>query len=114
MQPYPKDSFILMISHSVFFWLKPNVPVDTQGKLLQRAREDLAKIEGVQNLLVGRPLPTDRKVVDSSYQVGLSMSFSSVAELSRYQNDAVHQQFVNEWVKPFVDKTVVYDFEQEN
>lgn len=99
-----------MISHSVFFWLKPEASGEVLQEMIRRAREDLTQIQGIQTLLVGTPIPTDRSVVDTSYHIGLSMSFLSEVELSFYQNHPIHQQFVSKWVKPWVSKIVVYDF----
>lgn len=99
-----------MISHIVIFWLKPDLLEEAQRRIVQAARSELAGIDGVHNLGVGSPIPTDRKVVDTSYHVALSMQFESESHLQSYQTHPVHQKFLKECVQPFVEKIVVYDF----
>lgn len=99
-----------MINHIVVFWLKPDCIEEGRAKLLQAARSELGLIDGVRNLGAGSPIPTDRKVVDTSYQVALTMQFENDAALQAYQSHPVHQKFLKECVQPFVDRILVYDF----
>ena len=99
-----------MINHVVIFWLNPTKIEEGRRKLLERARIELTKIEGVRNLGQGAPIPTDRKVVDTSYHVALTMQFDSESHLQNYQTHPIHQKFLKECVEPFVDRIVVYDF----
>lgn len=100
-----------MVSHNVFFWLKPGRVDGIADELIRRARQDLPKVKGVKCFCAGRPMATDRKVVESSYYVGLSMQFEKKTDLERYQVDPIHQKFVKECIEPYVEKIVVFDFE---
>jgi len=99
-----------MISHVVIFWLKPANLEEGRRKILEDARNELSRIEGVRHLGAGAPIPTDRKVVDTSYQVALTMQFEFESQLQAYQTHPIHQKFLKECVQPFVEKIVVYDF----
>lgn len=100
-----------MLSHNVYFWLKPDAPEGALEELLRRSREELPRIAGVLAFVAGTPVPTDRPVVDSSYDVALSMQFSSRAALEAYQSDPAHQKFVAECIRPHVARILVYDFD---
>ena len=101
-----------MISHNVLFWLKSDKVEEGRGVIIQRAVNDLSKIEGVSHLIAGPPLPTGREVVDTSYDVGVSMQFKTTMELDNYHHDPIHQKFVKDCIEPYVDKVVVFDFSQ--
>ena len=99
-----------MINHVVIFWLKPDKIDEGRRALLASAERDLKGIDGVRTLGWGGPIPTGRKVVDTSYHVALTMQFDSESQLQKYQAHPVHQNFLKECVTPFVEKIVVYDF----
>jgi len=99
-----------MLTHVVLFWLKPDAPADTATRLIGRAQAELTGIPGVRHLNAGAPIPTTRAIVDTSYQVGLSMQFANAEELDAYQIHPVHQRYVKECVQPNTSKVLVYDF----
>lgn len=78
-------------------------------KLMEGAAS-LATIPGVIGYRFGVPIPSERPVVDSTFAVGLSMSFQDQAAAAAYQDHPVHQKFVEQYVKPLVSRVVVYDF----
>jgi len=99
-----------MLNHVVIFWLKPDKIEEGRRAILEEARHALPGIKGVQNLGAGAPIPTERKVVDTSYHVALTMQFDSESQLQKYQTHPIHQKFLKECVEPYVEKVVVYDF----
>ena len=99
-----------MINHIVIFWLKQGSIDEGKRIILERARKELTGIPGVRNLGAGSPMPTERKVVDTSYHAALTMQFDSDADLQKYQVHPIHQKFLKECVEPFVERLVVYDF----
>lgn len=98
-----------MITHVVLFWINKS---DTEGreKLLEGVNKLLAKIPQVQNLDYGSPVPSDRAVVDDSFSVAVSMSFTNQVEADAYQTHPFHIQFVNEYVQPYAKRFVIYDW----
>ena len=99
-----------MLNHIVIFWLKADTIEEGRRKLLESASGQLTKIEGVRNLGSGVPILMDRKVVDTSYHVALTMQFDSESQLQNYQKHPIHQKFLRECVEPYVEKVIIYDF----
>ena len=97
------------IEHVVLIWLKnPGNPSD-RAAVIASANKFRAEIPEVLNLSVGTALPSDRPVVDDSFDVGLVIRFADQAALSRYEKSAIHQQAVKDTLKPVSKKLLVYD-----
>ena len=98
-----------MFTHHVFFWLKEEL-----------SAEDVQNFEtGVKSLLsishlslgdVGKPAPTERPVIDSSYSYSLLLQFSDEAAHDAYQVDPIHEKFV-QTCSPYWSKVLIYDSE---
>ncbi|HEX7260802.1 MAG TPA: Dabb family protein [Luteolibacter sp.] len=87
------------VDHIVLVWLKrPGNAADRQAILT--AANDLRVIPG---------LPSDRPIVDDSFDIGLTMRFDSVKSLRAYESDPRHVKKVNEVLKPRTKKILVYD-----
>src|SRR5688500_12404699 len=78
------------ITHIVLLWLKQPGDAAAIDKIIKTSRE-FTKIPGVVSVRAGRPLPSTRPVVDSTFDVGLSMTFTDAAALNAYE---VHPQHV--------------------
>jgi Stress responsive A/B Barrel Domain len=55
-------------------------------------------------------VPSERAVVDQSYQVGLNLVFADKAAEVAYQIHPLHLEFVDKSFKPNCLKAIVYDF----
>jgi hypothetical protein len=98
-----------MITHVVVFWTdKPHG--ENRDRLLAGTRELLAPIPGVLEFRTGVPMPSPRGVVDDSFAVAISMTFVDQAAADTYQKHPLHVKFVEQCVKPYVKRFVVYDF----
>ncbi|WP_309398075.1 Dabb family protein [Cerasicoccus maritimus] len=97
-----------MITHVVVFWL--DKPYGENRDQLLAAAKELGDIPGCENFRTGAPVPSTRGVVDDSFAVAISMDFADQATADAYQSHPDHLKFVNESVKPFVKRFVVYDF----
>jgi len=98
----------VMIIHSVFFWLKPEL-TDAQRAGFVAAAESLRAIKSVDSLFIGRPAAiVPRPVVDGSYTFGLSITFKDLVAHDAYQIDPAHKAFVAD-NKPLWDKVQIYD-----
>ena len=100
-----------MIAHIVFIWVKPEFAAEASRKIIDDAHVVLAKLPMVRNLIAGKTLPSNRGVVDTTYDAALSMNFASRADLEAYLNHPTHLQYVETAIKPYVERLVVYDFE---
>ena len=71
-----------MFSHIVVFWTKPGVPNATED-LLAGAAKYLQPIPGVRHFHIGRMAPSQRPVVDQTYQVALNVVFADKKRAGR-------------------------------
>ncbi len=97
-----------MITHVVIFWL--DKPYGENRDLVLEAARKLGDIPGCENFRTGGPVPSIRGVVDDSFAVAISIDFADQAAADAYQVHPDHQKFINDAVKPYVKRFVVYDF----
>lgn len=96
------------IEHVVLCWLEePNK--GNRNKVIETSRE-LAAIPGVMDLRVGPALPSEREVVDDSFDVGISMSFRNHEDMENYRNHEEHVRRLKEVLLPLCKNIRVYDF----
>ncbi len=69
-------------------------------------------VPGIQFLDTGVPLPSDRPVVDDSFDIGLTMRFESAAALRAYETNPLHVKKVTEVLRPLSRKLQVYDIQR--
>lgn len=97
-----------MLVHSVFFYLQPGLSPE-QKTQFHRAVETLGDIQSAAAVYVGTPANTpDRPVIDKSYDVGLTVVLESLAAHDAYQDDPIHQKFIEEY-REWWTKVVIYD-----
>jgi hypothetical protein len=99
-----------MFSHIVIFWTDPQNST-AADKLISAANRLLKSIPGVTQLHAGKMSPSQRPVVEQTYQVALNLIFTSKQAEQAYQTHPQHVEFVEQFVKPLVKKVVIYDFE---
>ncbi len=99
------------ITHVVLLWLKTPGDAAAIEKIIKTSRE-FAAIPGVVSVRVGRPLPSTRPVVDSSFDVGLAMQFNDPAALAAYEVHPQHVKAVREVLRPLAAKIQVYDIRE--
>lgn len=97
-----------MLIHSVYFWFKP----DADPALVARFEDGLQKLTAIPDIQAahfGRPEATPKRpVIDDSYAWALIETFSDLAAHDRYQEHALHQQFLKEFSATW-QKVQVYD-----
>lgn len=99
-----------MFSHVVIFWTDPAQP-QAADEVIAGAEKFLKPIPGIQHFHIGKMAGSHRPVVDQTYQVALNTVFANKKAQDDYQVHPLHLEFVDKYVKPFVKKVVVYDFE---
>lgn len=97
------------IEHVVLAWLKKPGNKEDQARIIAAAKSLKADIKEVKALSVGRALPSEREVVDDSFDVALVMRFDSPADLASYEKDPIHVKAVTEILKPLTAKILVHD-----
>jgi hypothetical protein len=101
------------VEHVVLAWLKvPGGTVDRE-RLVAAGKELKAGIPEMQSLAVGKVLPSERAIVDDSFDVAFVMRFKTVADLKTYETHPLHVKVVKEVLKPLTSKIVVHDFVTE-
>lgn len=97
------------IHHVVLCWLKEPGNLDHQSKIIE-ATKTFRDIPGVLDAQAGTTVPSNRAIVDDSFDVGILIIVADEDSLRSYLEHPVHQEAKNEILVPLVDKIVVYDF----
>lgn len=96
------------VEHIVLVWLKNPGNEDDIKKVIGTTNE-LKEINGIISLRVGTAVPSEREIVDDSFDVGIVMTFGSIETMKSYLTDARHVERVNNILGPLSDKIIVYD-----
>lgn len=97
------------VTHVVLVWLKEPENPEVLERFI-RGSKRLAMLPGVLYHRVGPSLPSDREIVDSSFDVGVTITLKDQEALKAYLEHPVHKQTIREVMRPLVRKIMVYDF----
>lgn len=97
------------VQHIVICWLKEPGNEMARAQLIGTSL-GFKDLPGVVDVSAGTPLPSDRKEVDGSFDVALTMTFRDEAALRAYEKHPAHKKAVEDVLKPLVARFVVYDF----
>ena len=100
------------VVHVVLVWLKEPGNLEHRQRIIEISRE-FETIPGVIDVHVGEVVPSDRPIVDDSFDVGLYLTFSSVEAMQTYLANDRHQQALREVFRPLAKRYIVYDFQDE-
>ena len=96
------------IKHIVLCWLHQKNDLSALEKVIETSKE-LEMIPFVDSIAVGTALPSDRAVVDDSFDVGLVMNFKNQQDLAKYLIDEEHVKRVKTVMAPQCGKVLIYD-----
>ena len=96
------------MEHVVLCWLAAPADPGARARVIE-ASEELRAIPQVLSLTVGSALPSEREIVDDSFDVGLVIGFRSEADLAAYLTHPEHVRRVEEVFGPLSERIVVYD-----
>lgn len=96
-----------MFIHSVYFWLKPDLP-DMARKQFIDGLHSLLTIETVDAGHIGSPAETRRAAVDHTYSHALMVMFRDASAHEQYQLDPIHDRFRDE-CSAYWNRVVIYD-----
>jgi hypothetical protein len=99
------------LQHVVLFWLKQPGNAEHRRQIIE-ASESFRKIPSVHAVRVGEPIPSDRGIVDDSYDVGLLVTVDDRQALQAYLDHPIHVAARDDLLPPLVERVVVYDFQQ--
>jgi hypothetical protein len=97
------------VNHVVLCWLKDKGNQEQRRLLIEQSLK-FEDIPGVLEVRAGEVLKSTRPIVDSSYDVAIFLSFSSVEDMQAYIVHPKHEAAVQSIIKPLVKKVLVYDF----
>ena len=97
------------VNHIVLCWLKEPGNIAHRQKIIE-ATKSFHKIPKVLEVRVGEVVPSDRKIVDDSFDIGISISFSNSEDMNAYLNHPLHTKAAEEVLRPLAKRIVVYDF----
>jgi hypothetical protein len=98
------------VEHVVVVWLKSPGNTEHRRRIIDES-EVLRRIPGVIDLRVGEMIPSERSIVDSTFDVALIVSFIDRAALDTYLAHPVHVELVGKTLKPLVERIRVFDFQ---
>ena len=96
------------VNHVVLMWLKDPADHAARQKIID-ASETFRQIPGVLDVRHGRPVPSTRPIVDSSFDIGLVITFKDRASLDAYGPNPIHQKAAQELIQPNTKQIKVYD-----
>lgn len=98
------------VVHVVLVWLKQPGNHEHIQQVVEVSNQ-LKEIPYIQEMRIGKSIPSDRAIVDDSFDVGLYMIFANQEDMQRYLVHPDHKNAVKKVLKPLASKIQVYDFE---
>jgi len=102
------EDFDSNFAHVVYFWFHEPDNIDDRAFFEKELQKFLEQSAYTKTNFVGIPPKAVRDVVDDSYTYNLIVTFESAEAQEKYQNEAVHLQFIEE-SKHLWKKVIVYD-----
>ena len=96
------------LHHVILVWFKNSTP-ELINKITSET-QNLKKIEQVRSIHLGKAVPSARKIVDSSFDLGIVMTFDNETDMNIYLKNKIHLEFVKNFIEGQVRKIVIYDF----
>lgn len=108
-QPTP-ESNAKHINHIVLVWFKAGTSQAEVDSVIRETKKLEQYIPQIQSLSLGKAISSERKIVDDSFDLGISLTFKNQADMKVYLSHPKHIAFVKTYVKPKLAKLLVYDF----
>lgn len=88
--------------HAAFFWLNEDVS-NVERKIFEKELGKLTLDPEILQRRIGKAACTNRDVIDSSYDFGISLCFKDLSSHDKYQAGDAHQEFLkncrNLWMR---------------
>lgn len=97
------------VEHVVLAWLNEPGNAAVKDKMVAATHTFQKEIPGILALSVGDAIPSNRDVVDDSFDLAIVIRFKDKAALDAYEKHPVHVKAVKEVLAPNVSKLKVYD-----
>jgi D-alanyl-D-alanine dipeptidase len=97
------------IEHVVYIWLKRPGNAGDRAALVRATAEMQRNTGLITSFRHGKPVPSDRPVVDDTFDLALFMRFASRRELRAFEKHPAHQQAKKEILQPLARKVLIHD-----
>lgn len=97
------------IEHIVLVWLKDSSKQNKER--VMKASKILFEIKELKAMTMGQPVPSNRTIVDDTFDIGYVMTFDNEKAMNDYLIHPIHVKLVNEVLKPSMKKVLVYDID---
>jgi len=97
------------LHHIVLVWFNDNIS-ETEQKIIRKKSDELRNIAGILSLEWGTAIPSERAIVDDSFDLGIVMTFRDQASMQAYLDHPQHKAFIKQYIKGKTKKLLVYDF----
>jgi hypothetical protein len=99
------------VDHVVLLWMNEPGNDAVKEKMIATSRAFAREIPGIVSVSVGDAVPSDRDVVDDSFDLGIVIRFKDRAALDAYQKHPAHTKAAKEVLAPNASRLKVYDIE---
>lgn len=96
-------------SHVLVVWLKQPGNEKMRQKFVA-ASERMNSLPGIISRHVGFVKKSDRKIVDDSFDIAVTVTLKDKAAYDAYMAHPLHKEIVERDLKPLVKKLIAYDF----
>ena len=100
------------VSHIVIVWLKEPGNQARRNDFVTASRQ-LNDLPGVISRHVGVVMPSDRGIVDDTFDVAITVTLENRQALKAYMEHPRHKKILEETIKPLVNRVVAYDIVSE-
>jgi hypothetical protein len=100
------------VDHIVIVWLKRPGNAEDKAKLVDTSKDLQHALPVIRGMSFGRPLPSERPVVDDTFDLAFTMEFASRGDLDAYRNHPEHIRATKDVLRPLARRVVVYDIER--
>jgi hypothetical protein len=100
------------VTHVVVCYLKTPGDAAARKQLIEASRA-FKSIPGVVSVSAGPVLPTTRPHADSSFDVGIAITFADADAMQAYVKDPIHAKAVKDLLIPLAKDWKSYDFTNE-
>ncbi|HAR64640.1 MAG TPA: hypothetical protein DCR55_00270 [Lentisphaeria bacterium] len=94
-----------LLHHVVLCWLHDSGNSAQQAAIIETSRT-FSQIPGVVSVTAGEMVPSSRALVDSSFDVGICLTFRNQADLDTCLTHPLHLAAVKTVLRPIVSKRV--------
>ena len=108
-KPRPEAHVPGRANHVVLCWLKEPGNESHRRRIVE-VSTTFREIPGVVEVRAGEVVPSERAIVDDSFDVAIFLTFASERDMKAYVEHPRHRAAVKDVLLPLVEKVTVYDF----